>query len=111
MTANTTALAPRDLLILATLAEQPCHGYGLIKRVEARSAAGSVARTVRLDPANLYRVLRRMRRDEWVDEVTSDGRRKVYGITETGKQVLHNEVARLEQLLQQTQPALASGRD
>ena len=47
-------LAPRDLLILVVLAEGPSHGYGLIKAVEERSEAG-----VLLDPANLYRVLRR----------------------------------------------------
>jgi hypothetical protein len=38
-------LAPRDLLILAVLAEGPLHGYGIIKAVEDRSEAG-----VLLDP-------------------------------------------------------------
>ncbi len=59
-------LAPRDLLILAVLAEGPLHGYGLIKAVEARSEAG-----VLLDPANLYRVLRRMKRMGWIGEAAN----------------------------------------
>ena len=51
-------LAPRDLLILSVLSDGPSHGYGIIRAVEERSDAG-----VLLDPANLYRVLRRMSRD------------------------------------------------
>jgi DNA-binding PadR family transcriptional regulator len=56
-------LSPRDLLILAVLAEGPLHGYGIIKAVEVRSQSG-----VFLDPANLYRTLRRMRRLRWIAE-------------------------------------------
>lgn len=100
-------LAPRDLLILAVLAEGPNHGYGLIKAVEARSEAG-----VLLDPANLYRVLRRMRTEGWIAEVDDDGgdaRRRTYGITAGGRTLLGAEIARLEQLLGQARPALADG--
>ena len=61
-------LAPRDLLILAVLGEGPLHGYGIIKAVEVRSRAG-----VLLDPANLYRVLRRMREVRWIREAASGG--------------------------------------
>ncbi len=114
MTEQYPALAPRDLLILATLAEQSCHGYGLIKQVEARQDSG-----ITLDPANLYRVLRRMRKSEWVDEGvadqvsagSTDKRRRVYTITKIGREVLEAELARLERLLQQARPALAGGRD
>jgi DNA-binding PadR family transcriptional regulator len=99
-------LSPRDLLILATLAEGPSHGYGLIKAVEERSESG-----VLLDPANLYRVLRRMRRDGWIEEAETpddaDGRRRTYAITRPGRQLLRAELARLERLLVQARPALA----
>lgn len=100
-------LAPRDLLILAVLAEGPSHGYGLIKAVEARSQAG-----VLLDPANLYRVLRRMRAGGWIAEVEDDegdARRRTYGITPDGRRLLRAELTRLEQLLGQARPALAEG--
>lgn len=100
-------LAPRDLLILAVLAEGPNHGYGLIKAVEARSQAG-----VLLDPANLYRVLRRMRQEGWIAEVEGDdgdARRRTYGVTPDGRTLLSAEIARLEQLLGQARPALADG--
>lgn len=98
-------LAPRDLLVLSVLSEGPLHGYGIIQAVEERSAAG-----VLLDPANLYRVLRRMRRDGWIAEV-DDGadRRRTYRVTPGGRAVLSAEVQRLERLLGQVRPALAEG--
>ncbi|MEX2471063.1 MAG: helix-turn-helix transcriptional regulator [Gemmatimonadota bacterium] len=99
-------LAPRDLLILAVLAEGPSHGYGLIKSVEERSEAG-----VLLDPANLYRVLRRMRTLGWIEEADGeDDRRRVHRITERGRAIVTAEVGRLERLLVQARPALARGR-
>ena len=97
-----TALAPRDLLILAVLADGPCHGYGIIKAVEERSDAD-----VLLDPANLYRVLRRMRAAGWIQEAaTSDERRKTYSLTRTGRRVVAAELGRLERLLERALPAL-----
>lgn len=99
-------LAPRDLLILAVLAEGPSHGYGLIKAVEERSESG-----VLLDPANLYRVLRRMRELGWIAEADGeDSRRRVHRITERGRAVVTAELARLGRLLDQARPALADGR-
>ena len=101
-------LAPRDLLILSVLSEGPLHGYGLIRAVEQRSESG-----VLLDPANLYRVLRRMTRDDWIRETEDDdegrGRRRTYAITRKGEAVLRAEVSRLDRLLGQVRPALAGG--
>jgi len=101
-------LAPRDLLILAVLSEAPLHGYGIIRAVEERSESGVV-----LDPANLYRVLRRMQRSDWIRELPEagdeGGRRRTYAITRSGEAVLRAEVARLERLIDRTRPALATG--
>jgi DNA-binding PadR family transcriptional regulator len=99
-------LAPRDLLILSVLAEGPLHGYGIIKAVEERSGSG-----VLLDPANLYRVLRRMRQLDWIEEaVESQDRRRVHAITSRGRALLQAEVERLERLLGQTRPALTEAK-
>ncbi len=48
-------LSPRDYLILFALVDGDRHGYGLVKDVERLSEGA-----VRIDPANLYRSLRRM---------------------------------------------------
>jgi DNA-binding PadR family transcriptional regulator len=103
-------LAPRDLLVLSALAGGPLHGYGIIKAVEAESDAAKL-----LDPANLYRLLRRMRADGWVEEVPeagaaeADGRRRAYRLTTRGRDVLLSEVERLEELLSRVRPVLAGG--
>lgn len=93
-------LAPRDLMILAVLSEGPLHGYGIIKAVEARSESG-----VLLDPANLYRVLRRMRELGWLEEAEADElRRRVHRITPAGGAVLGAELDRLQRLLGHLRP-------
>jgi DNA-binding PadR family transcriptional regulator len=99
-----TALAPRDFLILAVLADGPSHGYGIIKAVEERSE-----HDVLLDPANLYRCLRRMSADGWIDEVaarTGEGGRRTYRLTARGRVILRNEAQRLEILLRALPPSL-----
>jgi DNA-binding PadR family transcriptional regulator len=99
-------LAPRDLLILAVLAEGPLHGYGIIKAVETRSESG-----VLLDPANLYRVLRRMESLGWIrkTEGTGESRRRTYAISLQGKTVLAAELARLDRVMEHARLALADG--
>lgn len=102
------ALAPRDLLILAVLADGPHHGYAIIKAVEERSSSG-----VLLDPANLYRSLRRMQADGWIDETRrlgDDDRRRTYRVTPQGRAILTGEVKRLEALLRGLRPSLAGGK-
>ena len=90
-------LSPRDYLIMLVLAREPAHGYAIIRRAESISEA-----EVRLDPANLYRALRRLDRDGWV-EVTEDvgsgrDRRRTYGLTALGRRVLTAETERLARL-------------
>jgi DNA-binding PadR family transcriptional regulator len=101
-------LAPRDLLVLAVLADAPHHGYAIIKAVEERSS-----QDVLLDPANLYRSLRRMQAAGWIDETrraAMDDRRRTYRITPRGRGILTSEVTRLEGLLRGLRPSLAGGR-
>lgn len=100
------ALAPRDLLVLSVLTNGPLHGYGIVRAVEERSESG-----LPLDPANLHRVLRRMRRDGWIDEMEEaegEGRRRTYALTPSGLAVVRAEVERLDKLLREIRPALAT---
>jgi DNA-binding PadR family transcriptional regulator len=88
-------LAPRDFLILLALAEGPQHGYGLIRAVEAATDG-----TVAMDPANLYRALKRMRRDGLVAETNAPDaeRRRDYALTTLGRRVLVAEAQRVDAL-------------
>lgn len=91
-------LAPRDYLILFALIDAPLHGHGILKSVE--SAAGGVV----LDPANLYRSLRKLERDELVIETKTPGRsadastRRSFQLTKLGRSVLVAEAHRLAEL-------------
>jgi DNA-binding PadR family transcriptional regulator len=93
-------LHPRDYLILFTLAEGERHGYGIVKEV-ARLTDGLTP----LDPANLYRSMKRLIRDGMVVEAdkrpapdANDERRRYYTITEFGTRVVAAEAARLGKL-------------
>jgi DNA-binding PadR family transcriptional regulator len=92
-------LQPRDYLILLALSDGPLHGHGLLRAVEAE--AGGVI----FDPANLYRLLRKLERDELVSEVRehrrgADPRRRAYALTTIGRAVLVAESERLAHLTQ-----------
>ena len=93
-------LPPRDYLILFALVDGPRHGHGLLKRIESESGG------VLLDPANLYRSLRKLERDEVVAETRDpDGgaepagpARRFYKLTKFGHDVLAAEAERLARL-------------
>jgi len=101
-------VAPRDYLILFSLAGGDRHGYGIVVDV-----AESSERRVRLDPANLYRSMRRMVANGLVEDAGEDqgmdgsaDRRRVYRITALGMAVVRREAARLASL---TESARARG--
>ena len=95
-------LAPRDFLILLILAEGPTHGYGVVTAAERTTTA-----EIPLDPANLYRALRRMLRDGWLRKLDAEERRTRFELTALGREVLRAEVRRLDELLHRARPLVA----
>lgn len=93
-------VTPRDFLILLALARGEAHGYGILKEVEEETGNG-----VYLDPANLYRSLKRLMKAGLVSESDKraaadleDERRKYYALTEVGARVVQAEAERLRTL-------------
>ncbi len=84
------------LLILLSLAEQPRHGYSILKDVE-RMSDGRVV----LSTGTLYGALRRMLDDRWIerfeDEDTSRGKQS-YRLTSLGQGTLQVELGRMKRL-------------
>ncbi len=84
------------LLILLSLAEEPRHGYSILKDVE-RISDGRVV----LSTGTLYGALRRLLEEQWIerfeDEDTSRGK-QAYRLTSLGRGNLQGEVARMKQL-------------
>jgi DNA-binding PadR family transcriptional regulator len=84
------------LLVLLSLAEQPRHGYSILKDVE-RMSGGRVA----LSTGTLYGALQRLLNQAWIerfkeDETTRD--RRAYRLTTQGREILQAEVARMKHL-------------
>lgn len=94
-----------ELQLLLALAETDLHGYGLVQAI-ARQTDG----LVRLEPGNLYRVIRRLLTDALVEEAprrtsqeSVDERRRYYRVTVLGERVLAAELSRMHALV--TSPA------
>ena len=94
-------LKPGDLKLLLALSEEELHGYGLVQAIEAGTDG-----LVRLDPGNLYRVIKRLLADGLVTESdrreaadAGNERRRYYRITALGQRVLAAELRRLQAMM------------
>jgi DNA-binding PadR family transcriptional regulator len=96
-------------LILTALADQPRHGYGIIKEVAALSAS-----RVTLLPGTLYTALDRLVAQGLVApdrEEIADGRlRRYYRLSSDGLAVLGAETARLRSLATAAERKLRTAR-
>ena len=85
--------------VLLALAPEACHGYGIIKDVEARTGGKLV-----LEAGTLYAAIKRLKDDGLLAETTTpdgaDARRRYYGLTPLGRQVLRAESERLADLVE-----------
>lgn len=80
--------------ILLCLRKQ-AHGYSIVQRVEALTQG-----EIRISPGTLYGSLSKMEKDGLIEFVREEDKRKLYRITELGKQVLDLEMQRIERLYQ-----------
>jgi DNA-binding PadR family transcriptional regulator len=94
-------LRPVEFQVLLSLAQGERHGYGIM--LEAQGLADGAAV---LEPATLYRALRRMLRAGLVvesarrpDPDRADERRRYYRLTELGRRVAAAEAARMQRLV------------
>lgn len=93
-------LKPVDLQLLLALAAEERHGYGLVQAIEEATDG-----LVKLDPGNLYRVVRRLLAEGLVAESDRRApepegeRRRYYRITALGQRVLALELRRLQALV------------
>ena len=84
------------LLVLVSLAEQPRHGYSILKDVE-RMSGGRVA----LSTGTLYGALQRLLKQGWIERFEEDDAardRRAYRLTALGRKVLQAEVVRMKHL-------------
>ena len=86
------------ILILTSLADQPRHGYALMKDIQALSND-----RVRLSTGTLYGALRRLLEDNWIERFEQEDtsrEKQAYRITPEGRKQLELELERLRQLME-----------
>lgn len=88
-------LTPAVLHVLLALSDGPLHGYAVMQRVEDDSG-------LEMGPGTVYGSLQRLEESGLVEEVDADGdadgRRRYWGLTLEGREVLRAEAVRLDRL-------------
>jgi len=90
------ALSEPVLLVLLSLAEQPRHGYSILKDVESMSGG-----RVLLSTGTLYGALQRLLDHGWIERVIEDSTprdRRTYRLSSRGRRNLQMEIERMRQL-------------
>jgi len=93
---ETLVLSEPVLLVLLTLAEQPRHGYSILKGVESVSGG-----RVLLSTGTLYGALQRLLDQGWIERVEEDDAprdRRTYRLTSRGRRNLQMEIERMRHL-------------
>lgn len=86
--------------VMLAIADEPLHGYGIIKEVAERTGGA-----MELEAGTLYAAIKRMNDEELLEEADppdreADARRRYYRLTGFGREVLEAESRRLANLLQ-----------
>ncbi|MBI9101603.1 MAG: helix-turn-helix transcriptional regulator [Spirochaetales bacterium] len=99
------ALTEAVFYILLSLLN-PLHGYGIMQKVAMLSN-----NRVKLGSGTLYGAINTLLEKGWICQSTevSTGRKKAYVITATGKDILKDEIRRLEELIKNGKALLKGG--
>jgi DNA-binding PadR family transcriptional regulator len=93
---DTFALSEPVLLVLLSLAEQPRHGYSILKDVESMTGG-----RVQLSTGTLYGALQRLLDHGWIERIEEDNAprdRRTYRLTSRGRRNLQTEIDRMRHL-------------
>lgn len=74
---------------------KPNHGYGIVQAVEKMTNG-----ELRLAPGTMYGSLSKMEKDGVIRFVREEDKRKIYEITDLGREVLELEKKRIDRLYQ-----------
>jgi DNA-binding PadR family transcriptional regulator len=81
-----------SLLVLASLAGGPKHGYAIMRDV--REFHGT-----RMEPGTLYGVLTRLERRGWIAPLPAEERRRPYRLTDAGAETLRRHLLSVERVV------------
>ena len=97
MAPKTEPLTESYFFILLCLYQGPNHGYGIMQQT-LKLSNGSV----RIGSGTMYGATSQMMKKGWIEECPAESfdRKRQYRLTQVGRQVLQEEVARLRHLVQ-----------
>ncbi|MET0271875.1 MAG: PadR family transcriptional regulator [Phenylobacterium sp.] len=93
-------------IVLALLAEQPRHGYELIKELEERTGGA-----YRPSPGVIYPTLSLLEDEGFVQPAAGEAGRKLYEVTETGREALEQNRASVDAVFARMEEASAGSED
>jgi DNA-binding PadR family transcriptional regulator len=93
-------LTEATFYILLALVE-PLHGYGVMQKVETLSEG-----TVSVGPGTLYGAFANLEKEGLITMVKEEERRKSYALTDKGRQVLTEQIRRLQIMARNGQTVL-----
>ncbi len=77
------------------------HGYGIVQTVEKLTEG-----EIRLTPGTMYGSLSKMEKDGLIKFVREQDKRKIYFITDLGKEILQLELKRIKRLYKNSQEVI-----
>jgi DNA-binding PadR family transcriptional regulator len=95
-------LSDPSLLILASLASGPKHGYAMMEDIFQFCGT-------KLEPGTLYAALARLERRGWIEALQAEERRRPYKITGAGEIALRAQIKTLQQVVSTGQQRLSPG--
>lgn len=87
-----TLTEPMFFILLALV--RPMHGYEIMQTVSTISGD-----SVKVGAGTLYALLTRFEKESIVLQISNDGRRKTYSLTDKGREILDREYSRLQQTI------------
>lgn len=73
--------------------QEPMHGYNIVQKVEKMTEGD-----IRISPGTMYGSLGKMEKDGLIEFIREEEKRKIYHITELGREVLALEKKRIRRL-------------
>ena len=96
---NTTAALTEAIYYILLALQEPLHGYGIMQKTSAMSKGRLI-----LSAGTLYGAISNLLEKGWIlpcgESSDTDGRRKLYQVTDKGQEVLLAELERLEELVE-----------
>ena len=96
---NTTAALTEAIYYILLALQEPLHGYGIMQKTSAMSKGRLI-----LSAGTLYGAISNLLEKGWIlpcgESSDTEGRRKLYQITDKGQEVLLAEFQRLEELVE-----------